>query len=215
MSSKERHALEKAALDDPFLADALEGYSAVPVNVNEDISELKRRLSSRTEESKSIRLPAPFSWWKIAAMVILVAGAALLVYQLGFNNKNTEIAQANRKIPANAETAEQNKPIADSLTTSTFDSASKDVASERAEKDQGNKKIEPSSTLVSPNSTTANVSVESNAVKEESVKGLIQPAAPPITFPPANADDKSDQVKRSLRNDNAVDKSVAAKSTAV
>ena len=27
LSAKERHDLEKAALDDPFLADALEGYS--------------------------------------------------------------------------------------------------------------------------------------------------------------------------------------------
>jgi hypothetical protein len=27
MSPQERHALEKAALDDPFLADALEGYT--------------------------------------------------------------------------------------------------------------------------------------------------------------------------------------------
>ena len=26
MTAAERHALEKAALDDPFLADALEGY---------------------------------------------------------------------------------------------------------------------------------------------------------------------------------------------
>jgi len=212
MSSKDRHAMEKAALDDPFLADALEGYSAVPVNVNEEISELKRRLSGRTEKSKSIRVPVPFSWWKIAAMVVFVAGAALLVYQLGFNNKNTEIAQANRKMPASADTAEQVKPIADSLTTSTFDSASKDMALERAEKGQGNKKIESSATPVSPNSTTANVSVESNAVKEEPAQGLIRPAAPPITFPPAKADDKSDEVKRSLRNDNAVDKSVAAKS---
>ena len=208
MSSKERHALEKAALDDPFLSDALEGYSAVPVIANDDISELKRRLASRTEENKSIRLPAPFSWWKIAAMVVLVAGAALLVYQLGFNKKNTEIAQANRKIPASAETAEQNQLIADSLTTSTSDSPSKDIALERAEKDQGSKKIEPSAPLVSPNGATANVSVESNAVKEETSKGLVQPAAPPISIPASNADDKSVQTKRSLRNDNAVEKNI-------
>jgi len=44
MSPKERHALEKAALDDPFLADALEGYGASAVNVQEDIADLKKRL---------------------------------------------------------------------------------------------------------------------------------------------------------------------------
>lgn len=210
MSSKERHALEKAALDDPFLADALDGYSAAPVNANEDITELKRRLALRTEKDKSIRLPFPFPLWKIAAMIVLIAGAGWLVYQLGFNNKNNEIAQANKKAPANVETPEQNKPVADSLPISTFDSSSKDIAIHRMEKDPDNKKTGPSSALASPDNTTANASVESNAVKENRVKELIEPAAPPIAFPPANADDKTDQTKRSLRNDNAVEKSDVA-----
>jgi TonB family protein len=154
-------------------------------------------------------VPVPFTWWKIAAMVVLVAGAGLLVYQLGFNSKKTEIAQATQKIPDGKEAAAQNKTIADSLTTSTFDSASKDMALERAEKDQLIKKIEPSATLVSPDGTTATVSAESNADKEETVKGLVAPAAP-ILIPPLNADDKSDQTKRSPGNDNAAEKSVAA-----
>ena len=37
LSSKERHDLEKAALDDPFLADALEGFAVAGVNPISDI----------------------------------------------------------------------------------------------------------------------------------------------------------------------------------
>ena len=58
MSSKERHALEKAALDDPFLADALEGYATSSINSNNDIDELKKRLAARIEQEKE-KLSAP------------------------------------------------------------------------------------------------------------------------------------------------------------
>jgi CarboxypepD_reg-like domain/Gram-negative bacterial TonB protein C-terminal len=212
MSYKERHALEKAALDDPFLAEALEGYSAAPVNVNEEIDELKRRLAIRTEKNKSIKLPFPFPLWKIAAMIVLVAGAGLLVYQLGFNSKNTEIAQAKRKIPVTTDSSEQNKTISDTAGTPTFDSSSKDVALQLPATDLYDRKKDQSSTSTSPGGTATDISVDANAVKEEPVKVLIEPAAPPIAFPPAIADDKTDQAQRSLRNDNAVDKNSTAKS---
>src|SRR5690348_3862584 len=100
LSPREMHDLEKAALDDPFLADALEGYAVPGINVASDIAELKKRLSDRTEENrKVIPLAAPprssFPWLRAAAMVILVLGAAFLIYQFGFNKDSNfkEVAQ--------------------------------------------------------------------------------------------------------------------------
>jgi hypothetical protein len=90
LSAKERHALEKAALDDPFLADALEGYALPGVNPPADIAELKDRLASRVEKEKAIVMGSTrssFPWLRAAAIVILIAGAGLLVYQFSFNNK--------------------------------------------------------------------------------------------------------------------------------
>ena len=46
MSDAEMHALEKSALEDPFLADALEGYSYTKTPVH-DVAELKERLSKK------------------------------------------------------------------------------------------------------------------------------------------------------------------------
>jgi hypothetical protein len=215
MSSKERHTLEKAALDDPFLADALEGYSAVPVNINQDITELKKRLAGKkNEKSKPIRISFPFPLWKIAALIVLVAGAGLLVYQLGFNNKQTEIAQANKKAPAKGETIEQNVIIADSTTTVKLDSLSKDVAIQQAEKDLGYKKTEPSSALVAPNGKAENIAAESNAVKDDFAKGLTDTTISETATAAAKADDKENELKKSRRNDNAVDKTVAAEKSA-
>lgn len=90
LSPKERHDLEKAALDDPFLADALEGYAYAGSNISEDVVELNKRLSEKTGEAKVI----PFSWWRVAAVIILISGAGFLVYQFAFNKKPNEIAES-------------------------------------------------------------------------------------------------------------------------
>jgi hypothetical protein len=95
MDPAERHAIEKAALDDPFLADALEGY-AVADNVSADISDLDRRLSERIGETPVIPLSGKkenFRWMRVAAMIILLAGGAILASQFLFNKKDNEIAK--------------------------------------------------------------------------------------------------------------------------
>src|SRR5216117_124873 len=56
LSPKEMHEMEKAALDDPFLADALEGYGAVNVNAAADIEELEKKLEQRVSGGKVIRM---------------------------------------------------------------------------------------------------------------------------------------------------------------
>jgi hypothetical protein len=89
LSAKEMHALEKAALDDPFLADALEGYAVAGVNVAADIAELKKRLAEKSEETRVIPIGgsrnSSFPWLRAAIMIVVLAGAALLSYQFFFN----------------------------------------------------------------------------------------------------------------------------------
>ncbi len=96
LTPAEMHALEKAALEDPFLADALEGYAVDSVSLPADTDELKRRLAERLEDKKVIPLAAPsksFGWLRAAAMIVAAAGAGLLVYKLGVDNKDKNIAQ--------------------------------------------------------------------------------------------------------------------------
>jgi hypothetical protein len=97
LSSKERHDLEKAALDDPFLADALEGYAVADLNVAADLAELRKRLGDRTEQSAAVPMATTRKTFspalRIAAMLIIVVGAGLLLYQFGFNKRENSIAQ--------------------------------------------------------------------------------------------------------------------------
>ncbi len=93
MPAKDMHALEKAALEDPFLADALEGYEHT-VNATIEIEQIKEKLPPFKEEEK--KLVVAFNkklWTRIAASVALFMGVGYLFFNLN-NKKNTpSIAQ--------------------------------------------------------------------------------------------------------------------------
>ena len=98
LSVKERHDLEKAALDDPFLADALEGFAFAGENALADLEELKQRLNERTERNKVIpiekRERRVLPVLRVAAAIVVFVGAGLLVYQLQLNKNKKQIAEA-------------------------------------------------------------------------------------------------------------------------
>ncbi len=78
MPEMEMHALEKAALQDPFLADALEGYQYTQTPY-EDVEDLKKRLSADKKKGRLFFLQNP-AWFKVAAFIILFAGAGYFIY---------------------------------------------------------------------------------------------------------------------------------------
>lgn len=91
VTAAERNALEKAALEDPFLADALEGFMTMPVDKASDMKELKDRLRKRLDEKNKIIPIAPGKskryYFQIAAMVLLMAGAGWFFYQYSQHRK--------------------------------------------------------------------------------------------------------------------------------
>lgn len=102
LSAAERHALEKAALDDPFLADALEGYAAAKAP-SADLAILQQRLQLRMEKEKGRRGVVYLNnWMKIAAMLLLMAGGGWMVLQL-FNGDRPTMAlkqEAPKSLPS-------------------------------------------------------------------------------------------------------------------
>lgn len=63
---KEAHRLEKEAMRDPFLADALEGYSRVGNGADEQIEELRRRIRARAVQKRNHAVV-----WSIAASLLI------------------------------------------------------------------------------------------------------------------------------------------------
>lgn len=78
LSAREMHDLEQQALDDPFLADALEGLQTQPgETIRVDLAELRGRLDTRVAKK-----PAAIPWGaiRVAAAVILLVGLGLTAY---------------------------------------------------------------------------------------------------------------------------------------
>ena len=97
----EMHTLEKAALDDPMLADALEGFSLVETTAIEPgIHDLQERLTQRISQNEKRRTPVILfykkNWFRVAAMFILFAGLGFLIYQFSFNQKEKDIAATEK-----------------------------------------------------------------------------------------------------------------------
>lgn len=81
MTAAEMHALEKAALSDPFLADALEGGSSLsPADLTQELQSLQAAIHKRVaEEGKNNR---GGWWWRIAAALLLLGASSYIIYNL-------------------------------------------------------------------------------------------------------------------------------------
>jgi len=114
MTPAEMHALEKRALSDPFLADALEGSSSIlPQHLADDLNLLQASLKKRTTKSTG-----GFHWnWplRIAASIILLAVSSYLVFNLIDQSDVKEESLALNKEEKPSET--QSNAVVDSVTT--------------------------------------------------------------------------------------------------
>ncbi len=90
------HAMEKAALDDEFLAEAMEGYSATP---NHDwkkaFTTLQNKFDNTEHQAKVVVLHKSRNnnWWKLAAAVLLIITSVAIFYLVNNKSEPTQIAQ--------------------------------------------------------------------------------------------------------------------------
>jgi hypothetical protein len=110
MSAAERNALEKAALEDPFLADALEGYVHT-TTVAADIENIHLRL---TEKIKNKRSTVPFFrnnlFMRVAAVTLLVIGAGLFISRLN-TDPQKELAGNKKTVTPSSPVQEENQTV--------------------------------------------------------------------------------------------------------
>jgi CarboxypepD_reg-like domain/Gram-negative bacterial TonB protein C-terminal len=182
LSNKERHELEKAAMDDPFLADALEGYAVAGVNATADIADLKKRLAQRTEEAKVIPLNARrnnnFKLFRAAVVIAFVAGAAFLVYQFSGDKNKKDIAQNNAE---KKETIKATDSVSPSANTSSVTEESKKattISTPGYKKDDGTVSNNDAVSNPVPVSETKETVGGSVAPKEKTVDAEISNPAP-------------------------------------
>lgn len=121
LTPAQMHALEKAALRDPFLADAIEGYrEADPALAAQHLADIGQQLSAAPARIRPIPQHSPVRWWRAAAVILLVAGGATagwLIWNKDIHTK--ELAQANtpQSAPAPADTVHDNRVPQPTATT--------------------------------------------------------------------------------------------------
>jgi hypothetical protein len=91
LSPKQMHTMEKAALDDPFLAEAMEGYEGrQEKDWNNHLVALRQQVSEKGSVAKIIPLhKSTGMWWKIAAAVFVIGAGTALTFVLT-NNRSDE-----------------------------------------------------------------------------------------------------------------------------
>lgn len=92
MSPGEMHAMEMAALDDPFLAEAMEGYDLMEQkDWKDELAALKKQLDVRENETTpvvSIKNSRTVKWWRAAAAVLVLGATAATAYIFTTSNKS-------------------------------------------------------------------------------------------------------------------------------
>ena len=147
------HMMEKAALDDPFLAEAMEGYAGMNEKQwKHQLAGLKNKFENK-EGAKVIPLgKRKNNWWKVAAAVILLGGISAVAY-LAVNKK--EPVQIAGTSPAVKE-----QPHTDSTLTITTQPATAETAAVTPQ-------VKP--TAPGKNNTTLSTGENTAAVRETKV----------------------------------------------
>jgi hypothetical protein len=99
LTDQEMQVLEKAALEDPFLSDAIDGIGESRNHISSfesGVADLQKRLTQRIrEKNRKSAIVLLFSKWKIAASVIFMLGfAALIITYINNKSHRSEIANS-------------------------------------------------------------------------------------------------------------------------
>src|SRR5579862_2405102 len=101
LTDKEMQALEKAALEDPFLSDAIDGLQEAGnlSSFKSDVADLHNRLSKRVQKEKKKRgIIFMFPRWQVAASILIIVAFTTLTITL-IKNTGTQksISSVNKK----------------------------------------------------------------------------------------------------------------------
>lgn len=182
MDASEMHTLEKAALEDPFLADAIEGIREMRPNLKEDLMEMQNKLSEKKEEKRKRR------WIPIAiALLLLLSFGGWYMFRedgAGSGDGQQQIAKVDGSDSGIGEAANASQ---DSQLLIQNDAAKADAATTQAAREEGKDLA-----AAKPDNTKAEESEPAEAAANKAATAAAEtapaPTAAPKAAPVANVD---------------------------
>ena len=192
MSSAEMHDIEKASLQDSFLADAIEGYTDVSAaTAKQHLNEINASLFIEKQKPKVVAFHNRMRWMNIAAILILIAGVSVLsVYLLKNSNKQQEIAQVKNQ-PAKKEV------LKDSIASDNINSLTKKPDTSLLIAD--NKNVKKSAPLVKK--SVVKKDVETDKGLEENNADIASMAVAPVQMSRSNESSIMDTVFYNMKTE--------------
>jgi hypothetical protein len=93
MPAQDMHALEKAALEDPFLSDALDGYAYANTAVADTVSLNEKLAIKEKAEAKVLSFSSNKTWLRAAASIAIIFGLGYLFYGINKKEEITKVAK--------------------------------------------------------------------------------------------------------------------------
>lgn len=100
LDAKAMNRVEREALDDPFVAEALAGLSESPKRSLQSISLLQKQLHERIAEHQSVKKTSVITWQRlsIAATAAVMFVAVSIMFWMRENNHQKELAGRAKKV---------------------------------------------------------------------------------------------------------------------
>lgn len=100
LDAKTMNRVEREALEDPFVAEALAGLSESPKRSLQSISLLQRQLHDRIAEHHSVKKTSVITWQRlsIAATAAVMFVAVSIIFWMRENNHQKELAGRAKKV---------------------------------------------------------------------------------------------------------------------
>ena len=104
LDAKAMHRIERQALEDPFVAQALAGLSESPKRVSASVSILQKQLYERIAQQQVVQKESVFTWQRLsvaAAAAVMFTSVSILFFMRDKENRRQLAKNEPRKIEVN------------------------------------------------------------------------------------------------------------------
>lgn len=112
LDDKAMHILERQALEDPFLAEALDGFTGYAADQTANLDDLDRRLEKRVAGAKERKMFVYYRWAAAAAVLIVAGVGVMKLWQAPVKQEIANVKVLHDSVPAGGITDESGQSLA-------------------------------------------------------------------------------------------------------